>query len=456
MSLVIHHRCRPLAAAIDAALRTQQTCRIRALAVLTGFSLLGLTFSHPTNAVGAGQTYIVTTAGDPGPTGTLSLREAVELANASTDDTVKFDPSLVGSTITLANGEIDLTPPVTIIGPGADRLTVSGDDHSRIFNIGPSGDAVVLVIGLTMTHGRASDVDGGAITVTGRLALIDSVVSASTASRGAGISVIGGALYASGSTLSGNAATAYGGALYSSYGSDAELQGCTISGNSAEISGGGVFASGYSFLRLYHSLIDSNALGHPSGVAQSGGGIALNHASSRIINSTISGNFAPDGGGGGIGVLNPYSEYAVIQYSTIVGNATSSGSDNGIYSKSGAYCHIGESIVANNFSAANDDDLAGAFAVSYSLIKNSGTAALTGSGNVFGADPELGSLRANGGPTLTMLPAATSPAIDRIPAGGISTDQRFLPRAVHELADMGAVERQTPEVVVFGDGFDGS
>jgi hypothetical protein len=63
----------------------------------------------------AGSTFIVNTAGDPGNPGTLSLRQAVALAQPF--DTVQFDGSLAGSTITLATGAIAISHGLTIQGP---------------------------------------------------------------------------------------------------------------------------------------------------------------------------------------------------------------------------------------------------------------------------------------------------------------------------------------------------
>lgn len=454
MSPLIRHCPRPLAAAIDASLHAKRLFHGRTFSVFAGISVLALALGYPANAAMADQTYVVTTTGDPGPAGTLSLRQAVELANAAVGNTVQFDPSLFGSTITLADGEIAITQTLTmIVGPGSNLLTVSGDDKSRIFNIsGGSYLNPVLISGLTLAHGRAYDVEGGAIKVTGRLALFNSVISSSTASRGGGLSVSGGILDIRSSTIDGNGATAYGGGIYAFYNSDLEIENCTISGNTAGLSGGGIFSSYGHSLTLDHSLVSFNSLGHPSGISQSGGGIALKNSPAYVVNSTISGNFSPDGGGGGISISN-VTYPTTINYSTIAENATSTGSDNGIYAVGGANNTITHSILANNFSAANDDDLAGTFEVDYSLIRNRGGAVITGTGSLFGFDPELGPLRANGGPTLTMLPAATSPVIDSLSGGGPSSDQRYLPRG--ELADMGAVERQYPEVMIFGDGFDG-
>ncbi|MEP7043508.1 MAG: hypothetical protein ABI843_10630 [Dokdonella sp.] len=222
MNPIAHHRLQSLAVAIDAGLRAKPAHRTCAFRIFAGLSALGLALGYPANVAFADNTYIVTTAGDPGPPGTLSLRQAVELANASVGNTVKFDQSLAGSTITLADGEIEITQTQTeILGPGANLLTISGNDKSRIFNIsGGSYLNPILVSDLTLAHGYAPDVEGGAVKVTGRLVLWNSVVSDSTASRGGGLSVVGGILQMNYSTIRGNAATAYGGGVYSYYNSD--------------------------------------------------------------------------------------------------------------------------------------------------------------------------------------------------------------------------------------------
>ena len=49
-------------------------------------------------------------------------------------------------------------------------------------------------------------------------------------------------------------------------------------------------------------------------------------------------------------------------------------------------------------------------------------------GTALTADPQLGPLQSNGGPTQTMAPAPTSPAIDAGSAFGLTTDQRGQPR----------------------------
>jgi hypothetical protein len=66
-------------------------------------------------------------------------------------------------------------------------------------------------------------------------------------------------------------------------------------------------------------------------------------------------------------------------------------------------------------------------------------------------------LTVNGGPTLSMLPSATSPVLDSGNVGCCSDvphDQRGVQRIANLVPDMGAVERQYPEVMIFRSGFD--
>src|SRR6516225_6123166 len=64
---------------------------------------------------------------DPG-----SLRDAI--ANTPAGGTVDFQAGLTG-TITLTTGELAINKDLTIAGPGAGVITVSGNHASRVFNI---------------------------------------------------------------------------------------------------------------------------------------------------------------------------------------------------------------------------------------------------------------------------------------------------------------------------------
>ena len=62
--------------------------------------------------------------------GAGSLR--ADIAAAHSGDTIAFAPSLVGQTITLTSGELLVNKNLTITGPGAGKLTVSGGGSSRV------------------------------------------------------------------------------------------------------------------------------------------------------------------------------------------------------------------------------------------------------------------------------------------------------------------------------------
>jgi len=106
---------------------------------------------------------------------------------------------------------------------------------------------------------------------------------------------------------------------------------------------------------------------------------------------------------------------------------------------------------------------ASAAAGEFNLVRTLAARGLgTTSGSPLTADPLLGPLQSNGGPTQTMAPASASPAIDQGAAFGLVTDQRGLPRPVDlssatnaaDGSDIGAVEVQPPgsepSVLAFG------
>ena len=72
-----------------------------------------------------------------------------------------------------------------------------------------------------------------------------------------------------------------------------------------------------------------------------------------------------------------------------------------------------------------------------------------------GLDPLLTPLGTYGGPTLVHMLQPGSPAIAGVLGNDPATDQRGLPRPGPDgNYDIGAVERQNPEVIIFRDGFE--
>src|SRR6516225_1657417 len=121
--------------------------------------------------------FTVTNLADAGPG---SLRAAVAAANTAPGaDTVRFALGLHG-TIALG-GEIAVTSDVTIAGPGANVITVSGKNATRVFDV--PATAAVTIANLTIADGRATGdtmasplgfpatLGGGILNAGGRLTL---------------------------------------------------------------------------------------------------------------------------------------------------------------------------------------------------------------------------------------------------------------------------------------------
>src|SRR4051812_2278366 len=90
-------------------------------------------------------TLTVTTTND---SGAGSLRQAI-LNAATSGDIIMFDAAVTG-TITLTSGELAFTKSLTISGPGAANLTISGNNASRVFSVS-SGQ--ITIAGLRIANG---------------------------------------------------------------------------------------------------------------------------------------------------------------------------------------------------------------------------------------------------------------------------------------------------------------
>jgi predicted outer membrane repeat protein len=229
--------------------------------------------------------------------GAGSLR--AEIAAARNGDTVVFAPALNGQTITLTSGELLIKNTMTITGPGAGNLSVSGNHASRVFELGRQAHSVALS-GLTISNG-VSGLGGGIFLQGGSaLTVTNCTLSGNTASIGGGI-FSGGTLVVTGCTLSGNTATSttYGGGGIYSAGSPATVSGCTLSGNSA-FRGGGIYSD------LGPLTVSGCTLSGNSATA-AGGGIYVGGTATIQNSTSITGNTAPAGSGADVynhGVLH--------------------------------------------------------------------------------------------------------------------------------------------------------
>ena len=83
-------------------------------------------------SLGMAATFNVTSTGD---SGSGSLRDAIDQANRTAGaDTITFAANVTG-TITLTGGAIDVLDAVRITGPGALKLSISGNNVSRILRV---------------------------------------------------------------------------------------------------------------------------------------------------------------------------------------------------------------------------------------------------------------------------------------------------------------------------------
>jgi hypothetical protein len=243
--------------------------------------------------------------------GTGSLRAAI--ASAHNGDTIVFDKSLNGSTITLTSGELLINHVITIAGPGATNLTISGNNASRVFEVASTVPKNVTLSGLTVSNGVAFL--GGGILNSGVLTVSNCTLSGNvTTTRGGGGGIHNdGTLTVSGTMLTSNSAPGGG-------------------------SGGGIYNSGP--LTISASTLSSNSAGTGGGIYNTGGIITINPG------STLSGNSANAGGG-------IYNQAGTIGALTVSGSALSGNSANiggGIYNYDGALTVSGSTLSGNSAS----------------------------------------------------------------------------------------------------------
>ncbi len=380
--------------------------------------------------------------------GDVSLREAIFFTNAG--GTINFDDNLAGGAIALTSGELAIAKNLTIQGLGANNLTISGNNVSRVFNIddGDLNTSInVTIDGLTITNGTTTG-DGGAIFNSENLTVNNSTITTNTANFGGGIFNIGNATV-SNSTIDSNTANSHGGGILNR--GNLTVDRSTIFANLALSEGGGINNDGGT-LTVTNSTINSN-------VGQTySGGIDNDRGTATIINSTISDNFAENFGG-----IAAYLANTTVINSTITANV-GNGDGNGLFNGTGSTATVTNSIVAGNW---NNNDI-GAIAPFTSggnnLIGNSnGVAGFTNglNGDIVGTaanpiDPLIGTLQDNGGATFTHALLPGSLAID---AGNNNnaptTDQRGIIRP-QDAVDIGAFELVGNPITSFDPVLNGS
>jgi CSLREA domain-containing protein len=218
-------------------------------------------------------------------------------------------------------------------------------------------------------------------------------------------------------------------------------------------SGGGIFTGFPARLTATNSTLSGNFAGGggaggdasnspgAGGMGGSGGGLAVAVQGASLVNATVADNARGAGGMGGafIGGGPP-------------GSGGQAGAGGGIASPAGCAgtcTRLENSIVAvnagGNCSGAITDGLG-------NLVSDASTCPGTQ------ADPKLGPLQDNGGPTATMALRAGSPAMDLVPPdqGCPATDQRGVARPQGSRCDAGAYEVGPPVLAGAGAAAAGS
>jgi hypothetical protein len=316
-------------------------------------------------------TDMVTTLAD---NGTGSLRATLAAANSG--DTIVFSNGLTG-TITLAS-TLTINNNVTIQGPGAKLLTVSGNHAVTVFTV--NSGAQVSIFGLTIANGSTTG-PGGGISNSGVLTVTKSSFNDnSTAGNEGGAINNSGTLVVSASSFIGNSSslgdTGVGGAINNS--GTLTVDDSTFSANSSN----------------------------------NGGAICNSDGTATISDSTFSTNSSGSAGGGAIFGFGG----AVIATNNIfVGNSARVGA--GVATSGESSANLSNNVFFNNLDTGGAED---------------DCVSCTSNTQAVDADPMLAPLGNYGGPVQTMLPQPGSAAICAGSATllpmGLTTDQRGFPR----------------------------
>jgi predicted outer membrane repeat protein len=381
-------------------------------------------------------------------TGTAGGAVWVTDAQALTFESTEFD----GNSATLTQGgavfATDISGAISITGGCGFRGNSSHTDGGGFFlDADPAG----FTIADSLVSGNSSGI---------RDVVTPNLVSGS----GGGVSIqnANGATTISGSTFSENAAPdGGGGGLFIGTISGAGSLGVSQSSfldNNEFWGGGGIDVENVIPTSPVAVNVDSSTFSGNFSTkgGSAGSSILLQNITSEVIvtNSTLDEEADLPGNEGALGLggllaADPGNTMALIQSDTINGPGALE-----VYDlEGGGIVRVENSILqsadAGDLAIDTNAVPAGSIVLDYDLLTTAGVAALDNeAGNQFSvADPQLGALSNNGGPTQTRLPALTSPAHNAgdpadVAPGGF--DQRGIgfDRVVQRI-DIGAVEIQT-------------
>lgn len=196
--------------------------------------------------------------------------------------------------------------------------------------------------------------------------------------------------------------------------------------------------------------------GGGGGGAGLGGAVFVRGGTLEVVRSTFVANQSVGGAGGrnassglGLGAVFVLDGTATIRASTFAGSA---GGAIYVLSLVGlSTVTMSETVLAGSEPQCAVEGSGAALAsTGHNLIETSSgpRACSFGASDLVSVDPMLGALAANGGPTSTMLPSATSPLLGAgvCPSGDV--DQRGRPRSLAPACDIGSVELDRAAVTV--------
>lgn len=239
------------------------------------------------------------------------------------------------------------------------------------------------------------------------------------------------------SLTTGNPGANPGGAIFNQ--GTLSLVQVTIQGNTAT-QGGGIKNDTGATLTIDRSTINNNL----AVLVPGKGGAIYNGGTMTLVNSTISSNTAQDDGAGM--EVGATSNTTIIN-STIAFNITqgSPGEGGAIFNFGGAPVAVRNSILANNVGVTGPNCYGPVISQGNNL-SNTGECSLNAAGDLLNTEPNLGALLNNGGATFTHAPTSGSPAIDAADAGACAAapvngiDQRGVVRPQGAGCDIGAYE----------------
>ncbi|NJK68908.1 MAG: hypothetical protein HC941_22430 [Microcoleus sp. SU_5_3] len=275
----------------------------------------------------------LTAVNNTNDSGIGSLRQAILNANANLGtDTITFEGDIFADNtpdiITLTSGELQITDSLTIQGLGANNLTISGNNASRVLNIDNNNASQINVAidGLTISGGNTTG-NGGGIFNRENLKISNSNIRNNTAANGGGISTVSGTLDITDSAIDSNTSRGVGGGIQQQGNAIVNITNSTINNNTSNSNGAG---------------IDANP---------SPGGFAV-----TVTNSNISGNTSNNGSGGGISLGS--NALVNVSDSNVTNNRATVGFGGGIANRFGGQLNLERAFVATN-TAANNPDISG-------------------------------------------------------------------------------------------------